>query len=931
MAINSLSASSKGFAGLASGIDTESVVKQMLAGTQSKIDTQNQKKTQLEYKQEMYRSVISDLQKFQQSYFSYSNQATNLLSQSFFQTKSAVTTSKSYVVTATSSAAAGDVKVGKIKSLASSFKQTAKAPASAEIAGVIDSGKLDKLKEALDETITFKIGTESFDIALKELAGKNSLEVRNVLNGKLQEKLPDKASIDYINGSFTLKTTDAQAEFSITGSEKALRLIGGTRVTGTGGASFKLNTAAVLPTLAVTVDGTTKSVTFDPLNSSVSIGKQLNTAIALAFGSGIEVSDAGVGDVLTIKESPLNEDGTPKNDLTRKITVSGDEETMAALGLKKTVSNKLALNTSLNSNFFATPVVGQLQEFTINGVDFSFSSDQSVSSIMNAINASAAGVKISYSATTDKFTIEATASGKRDSFFEVSQTEGNLMTAMFGVAATGKTTGAALIRQMTSAALPEGDFLFEGGTVNLNINGKKVSMGLSSSYNSPDDLIGTMNTALLMQFGKDKDGNSNVSFSISSDGKTVSLNAAEGYTAYIDDDSLAALGFKAKVTGGTTLADLGITEPIKFHFQDAPTEEAKDVEIGTDMTIDAMITTIKDAYAAAGGTPANLDVSFDENKAYIRICGVDIPMTFVDFSGKLFGQTEGDLSASPAVTTENLFDKTSEGSNAVVEINGVTVERSSNSFSVDGVNLTLLSQTDEASTITVTRDTDAIYDTVIKFMTDYNTLTNSINALLDADPTYKSYLPLTAAQEDEMSEKQIEKWEEKSKEGLLRNDGALNSVLSSLRKTLYTKSEGSPALYDLGISTSYFGTKDNLTVSDPAKLKTLIAEDPEAIMRLFTDTDTGLATLLNKALGDAVRTSPIDPGSLVRIAGASGKSDTSSNIYKQIKDIKDGLGRLETRYENEYSRYWKQFNAMESMISNMNSTSSWLSSMMSSM
>lgn len=929
MAINSLSASSKGFAGLASGIDTENVVKQMLSGTQSKIDTQNQKKTQLEYKQEMYRTVISDLQKFQQSYFSYSNQATNLLSQSFFQTKSATTSSKSYVVTATSSAAAGDIKVGKIKSLASSFKQTAKTPASAGISGVINSDKLDKLKETLDEKITFKIGTESFDIALKELAGKNSLEVRNVLNSKLQEKLPDKASVDYINGSFTLKTADAQAEFSITGSEKALRLIGGARVTGTGGASFKVNATVVLPTLAVTIDGTSKSITFDPLNTSVSIGEQLNTAIALAFGSGIEVSDAG--NILTIKENPLNEDGTAKKDLTRKITLSGDEDTMAALGLKKTVSNKLALNTSLSSNFFATPVVGQLQEFTINDVDFSFSSDQSISSIMNAINDSAAGVKVSYSATTDKFTLEATASGKRGSFFEVSQTEGNLMTAMFGVGATGRTTGATLTRQMTSASLPAGDFLFEGGTVNLNVNGKKVSMGLPSAYNSPDDLVEVMNTALTMQFGKDKGGNSNVSFSISSDGKTVNLNAAEGYTAYIDDDSLAALGFKAKVTGGTTLADLGITEPIKFHFEDAPTEEAKNVEIGTDMTLDNMIAKVKDAYAAAGGTPANLDISFKESKAYIRICGVDIPMTFVDSSGKLFGQTEGNLSASPAVTTENLFDKTSEGSNAIAEINGVTVERNTNSFSVDGVNLTLLSQTDEESTITVTRDTDAIYDTVIKFMTDYNTLTNSINTLLDADPTYKSYLPLTATQEDEMSEKQIEKWEQKSREGLLRNDGALNSVLASLRKTLYTKPEGSPALYDLGISTSYFGTKDNLTVSDPAKLKTLIAEDPEAIMRLFTDTDTGLATLLNKALSDAARTSPIDPGSLVRIAGTSGKSDTSSSIYKQIKDIKSGLDRLETRYENEYSRYWKQFNSMESMISNMNSTSSWLSSMMSSM
>ena len=101
-------------------------------------------------------------------------------------------------------------------------------------------------------------------------------------------------------------------------------------------------------------------------------------------------------------------------------------------------------------------------------------------------------------------------------------------------------------------------------------------------------------------------------------------------------------------------------------------------------------------------------------------------------------------------------------------------------------------------------------------------------------------------------------------------------------------------------------------------------------MALFTDTETGLATLLNNTISDATRSSTVNPGSLVRIAGAAGRPDTSSNIYRQIKDIKDGLGRLETRYEKEYGRYWKQFNAMESMISNMNSTSSWLASMMNS-
>ncbi len=906
MAINSLSASSKGFSGLASGIDTESVVKQMLAGTQGKIDSQNQKKTQLEYKQELYRSVISDLQKFQTSYFSYTNQSSNLLSRTFFQSKSATTSSKSYTVTATSSAASGNITVNEIKSLASNFTQTSKIAASTTISGAIDNEKLDALRTALQsDQLVFKVGDDEIKVNLDVLAGKGSLEVR----AKLNEALSGKASVEYVNGAFTLTTVDPEAKFTIDGSDSALKLLGGSSLSGTGSSSFKVNTAAVLPTLSVNIDGTAKSITFNPLDTTVSIDKQLNTAIASAFGSGIKVSDEG--GVLTIKAFTSSGEA----DLTRKITISGDEQTMGALGMKKNVSNKLALNNSLNSNYFATPVVGQRQEFTINGVDFSFSSDQSLSSIINAINSSDAGVKISYSATTDTFSLEATASGKRgaDFQFAVSQSEGNLMTALFGVAPSGNTTGATLAKQLTGATIPEGDFLFKGGAVKLNVNGSDVTLNIAGTYTSPKALVNAMNTALEKQFGLG-DAGANVSFVLSEDGTTVELKSSASHPAYISNNSLKALGFDATAKDGTTLAELGITENVVFNIGTQPPD------LPPDTTIQEMINQIN---SAAGKTVA----SFDESKAYIRIFGVDIPMDFTDVSGKLFGQQEGSLSALTSLT--EAYNIT-PGSSAVVVINDVEIERNSNSFTVDGVSLTLLSETAESSTITVTQDTDQIYDTVIKFLSEYNELVNSINKLLDAEPTYKNYLPLTAAQESEMSESQIEKWEERAREGLLRNDSALSGVLSSLRRTLYTKPEGSLALYDLGISTSYFGTKDNLSVSDPSKLKALIAENPNAVMALFTDTETGLATLLNNTISDATRSSTVNPGSLVRIAGAAGRPDTSSNIYRQIKDIKDGLGRLETRYEKEYGRYWKQFNAMESMISNMNSTSSWLASMMNS-
>lgn len=916
MAINSLSAASKGFSGLASGIDTESVVKSMLSGTQNKIDSQNQKKTQLEYKQDLYRSVISDLQTFQTTYFSYTNQSSNLLSQSFFESKSASTTSSNYTVTATSSAAVGNVTINEIKSLATNFKQTANTTASTAISGTLSAEKIQSLSDALtDKLITFKIGTKTIDVSVGALAGKSSFEAKNILNAALKDGGTALATVEYVNGSFTLTTANKDDTVSITG-ESASKLFGSSNISGTGSASFKLNTSAVLPTLSVTIDGVAKSINFNPLDTTTSIGEQLNSAIASAFGSGITV--AQIDDKISI---------TPSNP-SRKISITGEKDTMAALGFKSSVSNKISLTNSLNNNYFATTVVGQRQEFKINGVDFSFSSDQSISSIMNAINASNAGVKVTYSSTTDKFSIESTSSGARTDYsFEISQSEGNLMTALFGVAPSGNTTGASLTKQSTSATIPEGDFLFEPGTVNLNVNGNNVSLTIPNNYTSAESLVSAVNEALVNQFGKDSTDNPNVSFKISEDGKTIDLNTTADYTAYVYDDTLSALGFDTKVTDTSTLSELGIKDDVVFSIngQTPPTSITATDTIGT------MIQKIKDAYTTAGGSSPDFNISLEqssEGKAYIRICGVDIPMNFIDTSGKLFGQTEGNLSTQTSVTGG--LTTVEQGSNAIAVINGVEIERNTNSFTVDGVSLTLLTKTDTPSTVTVTQNTDRIYDTVVKFVDDYNKLINSMNELLDADPTYKKYPPLTTEQEDEMTEKQVEKWETKAKEGLLRNDSTLSGVLASMRRTLYTKPEGSMALYDLGITTSYFGTKDNLTVSDPTKLKSLIAENPDAIMKLFTDTDTGLATMLNNALSDAARTSTVNPGSLVRIAGATGKTDTSSSIYKQVRDIKSNLKTLETKYQKEYKRYWAKFNSMESLISNMNSTSSWLSSMMSS-
>ncbi|MEG1683669.1 MAG: flagellar filament capping protein FliD [Oscillospiraceae bacterium] len=81
--INSIYGNRPVLSGLASGMDTESMIENAVAGTKKKLSNLQKSRTSIEWKQEAYRSVIDKLVKFNQKYASYSS-STNLLSGSFF-------------------------------------------------------------------------------------------------------------------------------------------------------------------------------------------------------------------------------------------------------------------------------------------------------------------------------------------------------------------------------------------------------------------------------------------------------------------------------------------------------------------------------------------------------------------------------------------------------------------------------------------------------------------------------------------------------------------------------------------------------------------------------------------------------------------------------------------------------------------------------
>ena len=203
---------------------------------------------------------------------------------------------------------------------------------------------------------------------------------------------------------------------------------------------------------------------------------------------------------------------------------------------------------------------------------------------------------------------------------------------------------------------------------------------------------------------------------------------------------------------------------------------------------------------------------------------------------------------------------------------------------------------------------------------------------MDEDTNYRDYAPLTADQKKEMSEREIELWEEKAKEGLLHRDNTLQTFLQQMRTILYEKPAGGGyALYELGIETGAWETKGQLTFTTDgeARLRQLLETDPGNVAKLFTDPEEGLGAKLNNVLNSTAKISSGTPGTLVQLAGVKGTGTEKNNsIYDQLKSLDDKIAALKRTYEAEKTRYWNQFNTMEQMISNMNAQSSYLAQMM---
>lgn len=702
-------------------------------------------------------------------------------------------------------------------------------------------------------------------------------------------------------------------------------------------------------TLDVSLDGVKKTIEFKGVNDagqSAADNMQktldnLNQSLSYVFGTTVKATQSG-GNInidSTNATHTISVSATPSSEET-----GAPKDALALLGMTSGASNKLNLNSRIGDASFVNGLMGDKFEFSINGKKFTASARDTVNDVIGMINSSDANVRLSYSASEDRFTIESTLFGDI-SDIQIEQSSGNLLSVLLGL---GSGSGAGSRDLKTDAILADhaiDDTLLDAildttKTSNhmftLNVNGTNYTMGIKANPDGTPytraQFIDAMNKSLEERFGKDADGNANISLFLNGD--MVSINSADGYKVAMADTSdwniMDALGFlkeqNQNVSLSTTLNQLGISGSLNVG--------GTTIMADGSWTMETLVNKLNEAGVG--------QFSFDEAGGVLSVkdvTGANVLIESADTNGnammnKLFGSTS--LSFN---TTGTDMTKTA-GSNAKLEINGVAVERNSNQFTENGVTIQIMEKTSGAIHLTSERNTDKIVSGIKDFVEEYNKLIDDINGKLHEKAYYRDYPPLTSDQRKAMSESEIKNWEEKAKQGLIRSDNDISSFLSEMRSAFYKEVDRAGlAIYDIGIETSDNYKDYGKLVIDEDKLKDAVANHLPQIQKLFIDPESGpdgdkqqgIMRWFNDALKNAVNMSSGSPGTLVRTAGVAGMTtETMNYMYNQLKDINERIKTLQNKYQTEYNRYWTQFTSMEKMISNMNNQSSWVAQQFSS-
>ena len=407
-----------------------------------------------------------------------------------------------------------------------------------------------------------------------------------------------------------------------------------------------------------------------------------------------------------------------------------------------------------------------------------------------------------------------------------------------------------------------------------------------------------------------------------------------------------------KVRSDTKLTDLGYGGK-ETSFKLTTWDESKQKEVQTDIKVTAD-SSVNDVLKQLRDAGLNASIDEDNGRIFLSSKTTGLHSNFqIEADGEKDGSKE--LLSALGLDTGASGDKKAteiKGSDARIVLNGVEYTNSSNNFTINGLNIAVSGVTDVESdvldadgkidfsklrddtaiTLTTAVDSQGIYDKVKDFLTNYNNIINEITKLYNADSA-KDYEPLTDDEKDQMSDTEIEKWETKIKDSLLRRDNSLGTLMNAMTSAMsqgITINGKDYSLSSFGIQTLGYlnavkneqnayhidGDEDDENTSDKEdKLMAAITSDPDTVVEYMKQLSTNLYKAIDKQMaGNDLRT---------RYSIYNDKE-----LDKQYANYTKTIKEWEKKVSDKEEYYYKQFTAMEKALSKLQSQTSSLTGLL---
>lgn len=621
------------------------------------------------------------------------------------------------------------------------------------------------------------------------------------------------------------------------------------------------------------------------------------------------VSNSSVAKV-TASSSAVNGTQTLKvNKLASTGYLTGGEITDSS-GSALTESSKVSEVSGLSSFSSGSVAVKVNGETT----DINITSDMTLTAVANAFKG--AGLNASFDATNGRFFISAKESGA-DNDFTLTASDSSGLSLLQNLGIYASTTAAT--QEYTTWANYTDEELENLATEAANKNTKSVedraeayAKQYNSAYNASKAITDANGSLSEMETKKAEYENA---MSAYDSYKTTDEDGNETYdTAAIEEAGLTSEFNTAK----TNLENINTAITNYNNYQTTISETADYVVISDDGT----------ATAATEGTTAYDNIQAEYDSEY----QTNYESYLATYTSKReYAQSVVDGTVSTAATGASANAVRIPGTDSEIVLNGATFKSDSNTFSINGLTIQATALTgDEEVSITTDTDIDGIYDFVKGFITDYNKLIKEMDVKYNA-ASAKGFEPLTSEEKDAMSDDEVEKWETKIKDSLLRKDNILGLTMNSLKADMasaFTIDGKGYSLASFGISTlGYFSSpenetgvyhidgnsEDSATSGNEDKLREAIANDSETVISFFSQ----LATKLYTDLGNRMASS--STSSAYTIYNDKEMNTQYSQYTSKITDAEEKV----TTWEDYY---YKKFSAMESSLASLNSQQSSLSS-----